>query len=98
MGEYFPSWQEWLRGAGRVFVFLFGGVAAFGSLAIGRRYKYPILGYAEMLVLIGLALATPVLFCLATFGPGDRWTVRYVLAWMGYIVALCIGGLVAMTT
>jgi hypothetical protein len=99
MSEYFPTWRQWLRVVGRLIVFVSGGIAALAGLLVRGRYEYRIVEYAESIVLVGLVLATPVFFCLATFGQaGDRWTVRYLLAWLGYIIALCVGGFIASVT
>lgn len=55
--------------------------------------------YVEVFAFLALALAAPVCFCLATFGMGgDRWTVRYAMAWLALLVAYCVVGLTARVT
>ncbi|MEW6155219.1 MAG: hypothetical protein AB1673_14725 [Actinomycetota bacterium] len=75
---------------GRVVVFVLGTV--WGVLAAMVFTSYPVNGPAPLrhfmiwsALLLGLA--GPVCWYLAAHaGPGDRWTLAYFLAWVGWFV------------
>lgn len=81
-------------------IFLVGGFAASANVLVVNSFSTPIvLYYAEVIASIALVLAAPVCFCLATFGTGgDRWTLRYSMAWVALIAAYCVVGLIASVT
>ena len=102
MSEYFPTPSDWLRILGRSLLFIVGGIAALANALISNSYgrSLPlVLSYADVSASLALVVASVVFFFLATFGKaGGRWTIRYGLAWLAYVVAYCIVGLIATVT
>ncbi|MCA1702430.1 MAG: hypothetical protein LC808_03845 [Actinobacteria bacterium] len=98
MSDYLPTWRQGLWIAARALVFFIGGVTALLYAVVLNSFwtNQWALRVVEIIAFLGLALAAPVCFCLATFGSkGDRWTIGYVIAWLAYIATYCAAALVA---